>query len=152
MASLSVGTTFSVFLSLMAAGVLVGVRWGEVRVPLALMAQQCVGSYGHILLVVVGLVFIPLALNSTILLVIRQARVMGQDSLFPGSWREEGGEVRASRVLLLLTGLGPVFFILVGNLELIARLGGFCALATMSTIAVADLVRQRGLEGSPSPF
>jgi hypothetical protein len=77
---------------------------------------------------------------------------MGQDSLFPGSWREEGGEVRASRVLLLLTGLGPVFFILVGNLELIARLGGFCALATMSTIAVADLVRQRGLEGSPSPF
>jgi len=149
-ASLSLGTIVSILLGLMAAGVLVGVRWGEARVPLALMAQQCVGSYGHILLVVVGLVFIPLALNSTILLVIRQARVMGQDSLFPGSWREEGGGVRASRVLLLLTGLGAIVFSLLGNLEFIARLGGFCALVTMSTIAVADLVRQRGQEDSPS--
>jgi hypothetical protein len=55
-------------------------------------------------------------------------------------------------VLLLLTGLGAVFFILVGNLELIARLGGACALFAMSMIAVANVVRQRGLEDSPSPF
>ena len=149
-AILSLGTILFFLLSLVMAGSASDLSWGLVKTPLAAMAQYCVGNYGQLLLLLAGLVFIPLALNSTIRLVVRQAEAIGQDNLLPDMLRREGGRVRTPYLLLLLIGLGAVILSLFGDLELIARLGGFFALFMMSMIALADIVRQRSLGDSPN--
>jgi len=149
-AILSLGTVLFLLLSLVAAGSVSGLAWREGRVPLAAVAQHCVGGYGQSLLLLVGLIFIPLTLNSTIFLVVRQAQAMDQDNLLPDMLRRGRGRLRTPYLLLLFIGLGAVIFSLLGDLEFIARLGGFFALFVMSMIAVADILRQRSLGDSPT--
>lgn len=146
--TLSLGTILLVLLSLTGLGTVAGGPWGERTVPLAAMAQRCLGSYGYLPLLAVGFIFILLALNSTVLLVVRQAQVMGQDNLWPESLRDARGGMRVPQILVLLTGLVAVAFTLLGDLEFIARLGGFCALFLMGMIALTALVRHWTLEDS----
>jgi APA family basic amino acid/polyamine antiporter len=112
------------------------------------VVQNLLGSYGPLLLLLVGLVFIPLALNSTILLVVRQAQAMDQDNLLPDLLRRERGRSRSPYLLLLLIALGAVIFTLLGDMEFVARLGGFFALFVISMIALGVIVRQRSLGDS----
>jgi len=148
-ATLSVGTLLFVLLSLMVAGSVTGAAWSQVNIPVAAMVQQCAGSYGQLLLLLLALVFMALALNSTVLVVVRQAQAMEQDDLLPDLLRRRGARFRTPHFLLLCIGVGAAILSLVGDLELIARIGGFCALFVMSTIALADVVRLRSLKDAP---
>ena len=56
-------------------------------------------------------------------------------------------------ILLAAIGVLVALLSLWGDLEQIARLGGFCALLTMSMIALGDAMRMRGVEeGETSGF
>ncbi|TKJ30120.1 MAG: hypothetical protein CEE40_06220 [Chloroflexi bacterium B3_Chlor] len=149
-AILCLGTLLFLLLSLVAAGSVTGAVWSQVNVPVAAMALHCVGSYGQLLLLLFALAFIPLALNSAVLLVARQAQAMDQDDLLPDLLRRRGARFRTPYLLLLFIGAGAAILSLLGDLEFIARLGGFCALFVMSVIALADAVRMRSLKDSPS--
>ncbi len=146
---LSLGTILFILVSLVAVASASGLILGQVRVPLAAIAGQCVGDYGQLLLLLVGLIFIPLTLNSTIFLVVRQAQAMDQDNLLPDMLRRGRGRLGTPYLLLLFIGLGAVIFTLLGDLEFIARLGGFSALFLMSMVAVADILWERSVEDSP---
>jgi len=132
------------------AGSTSGLAWNQVKAPLAAIAQHCVGSHGQLLLLFVGLIFTPLALNSAILLVVRQAQAMGQDNLLPDMLRQGRARLRTPYLPLLFTGVGGVIFSLLGDLELIARLGGFLAICVMSAIALASATRRRSPADSPT--
>jgi APA family basic amino acid/polyamine antiporter len=147
-AILSLGTALFLFLSLVAAGSVSGLVWSQAKIPLAATVQHCVGEYGQLLFLILGLIFVPLALNSTVRLVVRQAQAMEEDNLLPDVLRRRRGPLQTPYFLLLLAGLGAVIFSLLGDLEFIARLGGFFALFLMSMIALAGIMRQRSLASS----
>jgi APA family basic amino acid/polyamine antiporter len=149
-AIVSLGTILSLFLSLIVAGSVSGLAWSQVKIPLAVAVQSCIGTYGQLLFLLMGLVFIPLTLNSTILIVVRQAQEMERDNLLPDVLRRRRGALQTPYLLLLSIGLGAVIFSLLGDLEFTARLGGFFALFLMSMIALAGIMRQRSPHDSPT--
>ncbi len=147
--TLSVGTILFLLLSLVTAGSAPRLVWMQARVPLVVIAQHCMGNYGQLLLLFAGLIFIPLAVNSTILLVVQQAQTMDQDNLLPNILKGGRGRLRTPYLLLSFIGLGAVVLSVLGDLEFIARLGGFCALFLMSMIALGGIVLQRSVGDSP---
>lgn len=146
---LSVSTALFLVVTVVTVGVASGVDWKAVRIPLAWMAENCVGRYAQTLLLVSGLLFIPVALNWAILLVVRQAQVMGEDKLLPDRLGRGRTRLGPPHLLLLFTGLGAVVVCLVGDIAFIARVGGFCALFVISMIALADMVERSGHTDSP---
>jgi APA family basic amino acid/polyamine antiporter len=149
LATLCVGTVLGMMVSLVVVGSVASSEWSGSGIPMAAMVQQCVGRHAGLLVLVIALVFIPLALNSTVLFVLRQAESMDQDDLLPSVLRRRGTRFGTPYVLLLLIGAGGAVLCLLGDLEAVARLGGFCALVVMSSIALGDVLRQRSLEDTP---
>jgi uncharacterized hydrophobic protein (TIGR00271 family) len=147
-ATLSVGIILCILVALLTAGAATPGTWEQPQITLAGIAQSCAGRYAELLLLS-GLVLIPAALNSTILLVVRQVQAMGEDNLLPDTLRRSSARLRTPHLLLLLAGAAAAGFSLLGDIDLIARLGGFAALFVMSMIALADVVRQRHLGQSP---
>ncbi len=148
-ATLCVGALLGSVVSLIAVGSLGGAGWSQVGMPVAAMVQHCVGGYAGSVMSLGAVVFIPLALNSAVLLVVRQAQVMDHDGLVPIQLRRRSARFGTPYLLLLLIGAGAAILCLLADLGVLARLGGFCALVVMSTIALADAVRQHGLEDLP---
>ncbi len=148
-ATLCAGTLLGLIVSLMVVGSLTGAGWSQVTIPVAAMAQHCAGRYAGLLIWLVAVLFIPLALNSAVLLVVRQVQAMDHDDLVPTLVRRRGTRFGTPYVLLLLIGAGAAILCLLADLGVLARLGGFCALIVMSAIALGDAVRQHGLEDLP---
>ncbi len=143
-----VGTTLSVLSSFVVAGCEPGLSWSEVMAPMAAMAERYVGVYGQLLLLLIGMLFVPVALNSTLLFVIRQAQVLDQDNLLPGVLRREGGRLGGAHLLFLFMGVLAAIPSLWGDLAFVARLGGFFGLFLASMTALAHILRLRSLRGS----
>jgi APA family basic amino acid/polyamine antiporter len=136
------GTVLFVAVALAAGGVLTTVRLGETALPVAAMAQVFLGGYGQLAMLLLSAVLMPLAMNSALLSVVRQAQVMDQDGVLPELVRRRTARWHTPYVLLILAGLAAALVCLTSGLEPVARLGGFCALFVMSMVAVGDAVHE----------
>ena len=151
-ATAGLGILLLMAVTLVAGSALTGVGLLEARLPVAALAEACAGGYGPLVLLL-AVIFIPMALNSTLLLVVRQAQEMEQDGLLPDLLRRRTVRFQTPGTLLALIGVLAALLTLWGDLEQIARLGGFCVLFTMSMIALGDAMRMRGVEEEePSGF
>jgi APA family basic amino acid/polyamine antiporter len=143
LATAGLGILLSMAVTLVAGSSLTGVGLLEVRLPVAALAEECAGGYGPLVLLL-AVIFIPMALNSALLLVVRQAQEMEQDGLLPDFLRRRTVRFQTPHILLALIGALAALLSLWGDLEQIARLGGFCILFAM---------RMRGTEEEePSGF
>lgn len=145
-ATVGLGTFLFVAVALAAGGVLTSARLGETPLPVAAMAQFFLGGYGQLAMLLLSAIFMLLAMNSALLSVVRQAQVMDQDGVLPELLRRRATRWQTPYVLLILAGLAAALLCLTSGLELVARLGGFCALFVMSMVAVGDAVRERNEE------
>lgn len=146
LATVGLGTFLFVAVALAAGGVLTSARLGETALPVAAMAQFFLGGYGQLAMLLLSAIFMLLAMNSALLSVVRQAQVMDQDGVLPELLRRRATRWQTPHVLLILAGLAAALLCLTSGLELVARLGGFCALFVMSMVAVGDAVRERNEE------
>jgi len=152
LATVGLGTVLLVVLSLAVAGTLTSADLGHARLPVAKLAEECLGGYG-IFLPLLAVVLVPMALNSGFLLVVRQAQVMERDNLLPELLRRRANRFRTPYVLFALVGALGALLALRGDLETMARVGGFCALFLMSMIALGDAIGLRSAgEKEPSSF
>ncbi|HEM62063.1 MAG TPA: TIGR00341 family protein, partial [Chloroflexi bacterium] len=61
----------------------------------------------------------------------------------PGLLRRQAPRFRTPYALLGLVGFGAMLFCLLGDLELVARMGSLCALWAMSMVVLGDAIRMR---------
>jgi APA family basic amino acid/polyamine antiporter len=141
-ATVGLGTFLCVALALAAGGVFTSAGLGKTALPAAAMAQFFLGGHGQLGMLLLTAVFIPLAMNSALLSVVRQAEEMGRDGVLPELLLRRTIRWHTPYVLLILAGLAAALICLSGRLELVARSGGFCALFVMSMIAAGDAVRE----------
>jgi APA family basic amino acid/polyamine antiporter len=147
--TMGLGTLLFVAVVLVAGGVLNAATLGQSGLPLVAMAGVCLGGYGQLAMLTLTAIFIPLAMNSALLSVVRQAQVMDRDGALPELLRRRATRWQTPYVLLVLTGVAAALLCLTGDLELVARIGGFCVLFVMSMVAVGDAVRERDEEQVP---
>jgi uncharacterized hydrophobic protein (TIGR00271 family) len=142
LATAVLGTLLGVLASLLAGG-LASSALERVALPLASLARDCLGRYGLLGTLAISVVFIPLALNSALLISVRQAQEMDQDRLLPGFLRRRTPRFRTPYVLLGLVAFAAILFSLLGDLGLLARMGSLCALFAMSMVALGDAIFMR---------
>lgn len=142
-------TLFFVVVTLVAGGALGSDLLEQSRLPVAAMAEICLGRY-DVLILLLPVIFVPLALNSTLLLVVRQAQGIEEDGLLPELLKRRAARFGTPYALLGLVGGLAALLSLAGDMGLVARVGGCCALFVMSMIAVGDIVqlRRAGEEGA----
>jgi APA family basic amino acid/polyamine antiporter len=136
--------------SLVAAGAVGPESLGQSVLPLAAMALESLGRYGQLLMLLLSLVFIPLALNSALLLAVRQAHEMEQDGLLPDLLRRRAPRYETPFVVLGMVGFAAMLFALTQDPALLARMGSVTALFIMSMVALGDALRLRGAEEEES--
>ncbi len=141
-ATISLGTFLFVAVALAAAGLLASASLDEAALPVTAMVRFFLGEYGQLAMLLLSAVLVPLAMNSALLSVVRQAEVMDRDGALPELLRRRSTRWHTPFVLLMIAGLAAAVLCLTGRLEFVARLGGFCALFVMSMIAVGDAVRE----------
>ena len=149
-ATAGLATFLLVTVTLVAGGVVTSSALGQAGLPVAEMARQCLGEYGQIAMLLFAAVFIPMAMNSTLLSVVRQAQVMDDDGVLPEFLRRRTTRWGTPHVLLLSAGSGAALLCLAGDVELVARWGGFCALFVMSMVALGDVICLRSLDEAPA--
>jgi APA family basic amino acid/polyamine antiporter len=149
-ATAGLGTFLLVTVTLVTGGVVTPAALGQAGLPVAEMARQCLGEYGQLGMLLLAAAFLPLAMNSSLLSVVRQAQVMDQDGVLPEFVRRRTTRWGTPHILLLSAGSGAALLCLAGDVELVARWGGFCALFVMSMVALGDAVRLRSLEEAPA--
>jgi APA family basic amino acid/polyamine antiporter len=145
-ATAALGTFLCVVVTLVAGGLLKGAVLSQGGLPVGAMAQECLGWYGHLAVLFLSVIFIPLAMNSALLSVVRKAQVMDRDGVLPEVMRRRAARWHTPYVLLVSIGLAVALLCLTGDLEFLARLGGFCALFVMSMVALGDALRSRVVE------
>jgi uncharacterized hydrophobic protein (TIGR00271 family) len=143
-------TLLLVTVSLVAGGLATPAALGQAGLPVAEMARQCLGEYGRLAMLLFAAVFIPLAMNSSMLWVVRQAQVMDRDGVLPQFLRRRTTRWGTPHVLLLSIGSAAALLCLAGDVALVARCGGFCALFVMGMVALGDALRLRSLEEEPA--
>jgi APA family basic amino acid/polyamine antiporter len=148
--ALVLGVVLAVVASLVAGGILTGEALAETHLPLATLALAILGPYGRLAMLVLSVVFLVLALNSALLLAVRQAQEMERDGLLPEPLRRRSRRYQTHYALLGLVGLSALLFCLLGDVELVARMGGLCALLAMSTVALGDALRKPGSDNGQS--
>jgi len=149
-ATAGLATFLLVTVTLVAGGVVTPAALDQAGLPVAEMARQCLGEYGKLAMLLLAVVFLPLAMNSSLLAVVRQAQVMDQDGVLPEFLRRRTTRWGTPYILLLSAGAGAALLCLAGDVELVARCGGFCALFVMSMVALGDALRLRSLEEEPA--
>ncbi|MDH4209291.1 MAG: amino acid permease, partial [Anaerolineae bacterium] len=151
--ALVLGVVLAVVVSLVAAGTLTGEALAQTPLPLAALTLEVLGPYGQLGMQVLSLVFLVLALNSALLLAVRQAQEMERDGLLPESLRRRGRRYQTPFALLGLVGLAALLFCLLGDVQMVARMGSLCALLALSLVALGDALRKgRSAEGQASAF
>ena len=147
-ATVGLATVFFAVIALVTGGALDSASLAESPLPMVALAEKVLGGYG-VLILLLPVICIPLALNSTLLLVVRQAQGIERDGLLPGLLKRRAARFGTPYALLALVGGLAALLSLLGEVGLIARLGGFCALFVMSMIALGDIaqLRNAGEEG-----
>jgi APA family basic amino acid/polyamine antiporter len=141
-ATVGLATLFFAVIALVTGGALNSAALAESPLPVVALAEKVLGGYG-VLILLLPVILFPLALNSTLLLVVRQAQGIERDGLLPALLKRRAKRFGTPYALLALVGGLAALLALLGEVGPIARVGGFCALFVMSMIALGDIAQLR---------
>jgi uncharacterized hydrophobic protein (TIGR00271 family) len=118
------------------------------QIPLALLGASVAGGAGRPFILVMGILALTLALNSTLMLVVRQVYVMSRDGYWPATLRRIQPRFRTPALLIALVALlvMPLVLLPVGFL---GRLAGLLYLLVLMSVNLALFRRP---QPGPSAF
>jgi len=144
---LAMGIAILFYLLVAVASILV-IPWQQLsasNAPLVEVATAVFGNFGWILIASGGVLASAGALNSTVLSQGRQIYAMGSDRFVPGLLGQIHEGAKTPRAAILAGGLLVFVFLLLFQLEFIAKAANFCLLMSLLpvSLALARIYRQR---------